>query len=76
MATFTQLPSGNWRVQIRRKQSYASDTFRRYVDAKRAGFWARMKAASLTRDFGVGLLQLERYLTKLGKSGEIGCENG
>ncbi len=37
MATFTQLPSGNWRVQIRRKQSYASDTFRRYVDATR---WA------------------------------------
>lgn len=37
MATITQLPSGNWRVQVRRKQSYASETFRRHVDAKR---WA------------------------------------
>lgn len=37
MATFTQLPSGNWRVQVRRKQSYVSETFRRHHDATR---WA------------------------------------
>ena len=34
MATFKQLPSGNWRVQIRRKGRYASQTFRRYKDAE------------------------------------------
>ena len=34
MATFKQLPSGNWRVQVRRKGSYTSETFRRYRDAE------------------------------------------
>src|SRR5947209_17759814 len=34
MATFKQLPSRNWRAQIRRKGSYASETFRRYRDAE------------------------------------------
>lgn len=29
MASFTQLPSGNWRVQVRRKNRYVSETFRR-----------------------------------------------
>jgi integrase len=33
MATFKQLPSGNWRVQIRRKGRYLSETFRRWKDA-------------------------------------------
>jgi integrase len=37
MATFKQLPSGNWRVQIRRKNTYLSETFRRHRDA---GVWA------------------------------------
>lgn len=37
MATFTQLPSGRWRVQVRRKQSYASETFLRHDGARR---WA------------------------------------
>lgn len=37
MATFTRLPSGRWRVQIRRKQSYASETFLRHDDARQ---WA------------------------------------
>ena len=27
MATFTHLPSGNWRVQVRRKSRYVSDSF-------------------------------------------------
>nr|WP_315428393.1 site-specific integrase [uncultured Albidiferax sp.] len=34
MATFKQLPSGNWRAQVRRKGSYASETFRRHKDAQ------------------------------------------
>lgn len=34
MATFKQLPSGNWRAQIRRKGTYASETFRRNKDAQ------------------------------------------
>ena len=34
MATFKQLPSGNWRVQIRRKNNYVSESFRRYCDAE------------------------------------------
>jgi integrase len=37
MATFTRLPSGRWRVQVRRKQSYASETFLRHEDARQ---WA------------------------------------
>ncbi|HVX56919.1 MAG TPA: tyrosine-type recombinase/integrase [Candidatus Saccharimonadales bacterium] len=37
MATIIQLPSGNWRVQVRRKQSYASETFLRHEDARK---WA------------------------------------
>jgi integrase len=34
MATYTKLSSGNWRVQIRRKGQYASDSFRRRSDAE------------------------------------------
>lgn len=37
MATITQLPSGRWRVQVRRKQSYANETFLRHEDARK---WA------------------------------------
>ncbi|WP_368562477.1 site-specific integrase [Pseudoxanthomonas sp. UTMC 1351] len=37
MATFTRLKSGHWRVQVRRKQSYASETFLRHEDAR---IWA------------------------------------
>ncbi|HVI60416.1 MAG TPA: site-specific integrase [Luteimonas sp.] len=37
MATFTRLKSGHWRVQVRRKQSYASETFLRHEDARK---WA------------------------------------
>ena len=33
MATFKQLPSGNWRAQVRRKGRYISETFRRRKDA-------------------------------------------
>ena len=34
VATFKQLPSGNWRVQIRRKGSYLGNTFRRRRDGE------------------------------------------
>jgi integrase len=34
MATFTQLGSGNWRVQVRRKGRYVAETFRRRKDAE------------------------------------------
>lgn len=34
MATLTKLGSGNWRVQVRRKGRYASETFRRRKDAE------------------------------------------
>jgi integrase len=34
VATFTQLGSGNWRAQVRRKGRYAAETFRRRKDAE------------------------------------------
>lgn len=34
MATLKQLPSGNWRAQVRRKGRYISETFRRHKDAE------------------------------------------
>lgn len=37
LATITKLKSGHWRVQVRRKQSYASETFLRHEDARK---WA------------------------------------
>ncbi|WP_245476750.1 tyrosine-type recombinase/integrase [Bradyrhizobium sp. Leo170] len=37
MASFTQLPSGNWRVQVRWKNRYVAETFRRRKDG---GEWA------------------------------------
>ncbi len=34
LATFTQLGSGNWRVQVRRKTRYVAETFRRRKDGE------------------------------------------
>ena len=34
MATYTQLASGNWRVQGRRKTRYVAETFRRRKDGE------------------------------------------
>ena len=34
MASFTQLPSGNWRVQVGRKNRYVAETFRRRKDGE------------------------------------------
>jgi|EndMetStandDraft_5_1072996.scaffolds.fasta_scaffold86492_1 integrase len=62
MANFTQLPSGNWRVQVRRKKRYVAETFRRRKDGEE---WAldiernidrsgspKPKAAFRVRTFG------------------------
>lgn len=45
MATFTKLKSGSWRVQVRRKGQYASQTLRSRADANR---WA----TEVERQFG------------------------
>lgn len=42
MASITKLPSGAYRVQIRRKGRYASETFLRRDDAHR---WAQIGRA-------------------------------
>jgi hypothetical protein len=34
VASFTQLSSGNWRVQVRRKNRYVAETFRRRKDGE------------------------------------------
>ena len=34
MATFTQMASGNWRVQVRSKTRYVAETFRRRKDGE------------------------------------------
>lgn len=44
MPTFTQLPSGDWRAQVRRKPSYVSETFRCHEDTKR---WALATARAI-----------------------------
>ncbi|PZV34446.1 hypothetical protein B5V02_32230 [Mesorhizobium kowhaii] len=35
MATYTKLSSGSWRIQVRRKGRYVSETFLRRDDARR-----------------------------------------
>ncbi|CAM5761265.1 hypothetical protein LMIY3S_00081 [Labrys miyagiensis] len=44
MATFTKLPSGSWRVQIRRRGRYINETFQRREDAWRWALGADVKA--------------------------------
>jgi hypothetical protein len=34
MATFTKLPSGSWRAQVRRKGKYVGESFLRRKDAE------------------------------------------
>ena len=46
MATFKQLPSGNWRVQVRRKGRYIGETFHRRKDAEE---WALEAEPSIDR---------------------------
>ncbi len=46
MATFTKLPSGSWRTQVRRKGKYISETFLRRKDAEQ---WALETERSIDR---------------------------
>ncbi|MPZ40665.1 MAG: tyrosine-type recombinase/integrase [Rhizobiales bacterium] len=50
MATFTQLGSGNWRVQVRRKGLYVANSFRRRHDAAE---WALEAERSIDRGIPV-----------------------
>lgn len=47
MATFTQLASGNWRVQVRRKTRYVAETFRRRKDGEE---WALEMERNIDRN--------------------------
>ena len=47
MATFTQLASGNWRVQVRRKTRYVAETFRRRKEGEE---WALEMERNIDRN--------------------------
>jgi len=47
VATFTQLASGNWRVQVRRKTRYVAETFRRRKDGEE---WALDTERNIVRN--------------------------
>jgi integrase len=47
VATFTQLTSGNWRVQVRRKTRYVAETFRRRKDGEE---WALEMERNIDRN--------------------------
>ena len=47
MASFTQLPSGNWRVQVRRKNRYVAETFHRRKDGEE---WALDMECNIDRN--------------------------
>ena len=47
MPTFTQLASGNWRVQVRRKTRYVAETFRRRKDGEE---WALEMERNIDRN--------------------------
>lgn len=63
MATILQLPSGRWRVQVRRKPSYASETFLRHEDART---WATATGRSLilTRGRACRELKIQNLLSR------------
>ena len=70
MATISKLPSGSWRVQVRRKGHYISESFLRRGDAE---LWARTIEGKIDRgevDKLIRLLSDERelLLEKLGGS--------
>lgn len=46
MATITKLPSGSWRIQIRCKGNYVSETFRRRGNGET---WARSVEGKIDR---------------------------
>jgi hypothetical protein len=62
MAAFNRLPSGYWRVQVRRKRKYASRTFRLKTDAER---WALEAERAIATGKGIDAPPVDR-LTTLG----------
>ncbi|MDB5607130.1 MAG: Integrase [Bradyrhizobium sp.] len=64
MATFTQLASGNWRVQVRRKTRYVAETFRRRKDGEE---WALEMERNIDRNG----LSRPRTLEKLRTFGDL-----
>ncbi len=53
MATFTKLPSGKWRAQVRKAGIYKNRTFDKKLDAQA---WAAALEQSISRGSGVGLI--------------------
>jgi integrase len=64
MATFTRLPSGSWRVQVRRKGHYVSETFLRRDDA-------RLWAIDAERQIDRGETPSESRISRLKTFGEL-----
>ncbi len=60
MASFMKLPSGSWRVQVRRKGRYVSETFLRREDARR---WALDAECQVDRGDGPIPSRLKRLKT-------------
>jgi integrase len=63
MPTIAKLPSGSWRVQVRRKGRYVSETFLRRDDALR---WSRLAELSVDRNETPVSTRIGR-LTKFGE---------
>jgi hypothetical protein len=57
VATFTQLASGNWRVQVRRKTRYVAETFRRRKDGEE---WALEMERNIDRNGSSSRVALQR----------------
>lgn len=60
MASITKLPSGSYRVQIRRKSHYASETFLRRDDTHR---WARQAETRVDQGLAPNKSSVSRLLT-------------
>ena len=60
MAAFNRLPSGYWRVQVRRKRKYASRTFRLKTDAER---WALEAERAIATGKGIDAPQVDSRTT-------------
>src|SRR5262249_15995022 len=60
MAAFNKLPSGYWRVQVRRKHKYASRTFRLKSDAER---WALEAEGGIATGKSIDAPQVDRRMT-------------
>ncbi|MGB7260538.1 MAG: hypothetical protein WBC68_00590 [Albidovulum sp.] len=66
MATISKLPSGGYRVQIRRKGRYASETFHRRDDANK---WTRQAETRVDQ----GLPANKSSAARLATYGDLAC---